>query len=323
MTVISIPAATLSAAWPLSLVFSNHGSVLAVGRTVERLVPNLIGQHLARVLNVEHPSAESDAHQLLARTGERLQLRLKSPSGAIALRGVIYPLEGGHGLLLLSFGAGIANAVRRYDLDAHDFSVIDPTLELLFVLEASSAISDEIDRLDARLEEARRTAENSARTDSLTGLPNRRVLDHTLDRLAACPVPRFGIMQLDLDRFKVVNDTLGHAAGDAVLSRVSEILAEEVRQGDLVTRIGGDEFVLVFPDCDDMGVLVAIGERIIARLEQPILFEGQECRISGSAGVALASSYANIRIDRMLADADRALYASKEGGRARVSVAHS
>ena len=124
-------------------------------------------------------------------------------------------------------------------------------------------------------------------------------------------------MHLDLDYFKDVNDTLGHAAGDAVLQNVARILVEETREADTVVRAGGDEFVLIFHRMTDRKRLARVAARLLNRLEQPVMFDGTPCRISGSIGIAVSNDYDGADIDRMQHDADRALYASKNGGRGR------
>ncbi|MEM7641078.1 MAG: GGDEF domain-containing protein [Pseudomonadota bacterium] len=326
MSLAVLTPAALDAAMPMALVFDQAvGRILHAGRVLGKVAPGLVGQTLEEAVDLLHPAGPVTPEALLAHPGRRLSVRFRGPAGdgggGTRLRGCAVPLDGGRALLDLSFGPDIARAVARHGLDAGDFSPIDPAVEILFLLEARDAVLRELARLSERLCDARDAAELKAQTDGLTGLPNRRALDHVLTRLMGGRAPRFGVMHLDLDHFKQVNDTLGHAAGDLVLERVAAILSEEVRLGDLVARIGGDEFVLVFPDCGDADLLVRIGERIIRRLEQPIPFGDDACRISGSAGVTLSSFYRELDLERMLADADRALYDSKEAGRAQVSVA--
>ncbi|WP_269465717.1 GGDEF domain-containing protein [Frigidibacter mobilis] len=125
---------------------------------------------------------------------------------------------------------------------------------------------------------------------------------------------------MDLDFFKQVNDTLGHAAGDAVLVEVARILQAETRKHDLVARVGGDEFVLLLRAMTDPAGIEALGRRIISRLEAPVPVGSGAATISGSLGVVLSVDYPEPAPDRMLADADRALYASKHGGRAAVTI---
>ena len=219
-------------------------------------------------------------------------------------------------LVNLSFGIAILDAVSRYHLAGSDFAPTDLTLEMLYLVEANMAAMNESRDLNRRLQTARIEAEAQAQTDTLTGLKNRRALDTVLSRLAARSTP-FSLVHLDLDYFKAVNDNHGHAAGDRVLVDVARILLEETREEDAVARIGGDEFVLVFPGLTDRTRLGAILKRTIRRLEEPIFHGGTACRISSSAGVVQTSQYDVIDIDRMHRDADRALYASKEAGRAR------
>jgi diguanylate cyclase (GGDEF)-like protein len=128
-------------------------------------------------------------------------------------------------------------------------------------------------------------------------------------------------MHVDLDWFKQVNDTFGHAAGDHVLVEVGRVLRAATRAVDTVVRVGGDEFVVILPGILSRGLLQRIGGRIVERLSEPIDFEGQPCRISASVGIALSSGGEPPDVERVLAEADRALYESKNAGRGRVTLA--
>ena len=124
-------------------------------------------------------------------------------------------------------------------------------------------------------------------------------------------------MHLDLDFFKAVNDTMGHAAGDHVLQQVARIMVEETRSDDTVARVGGDEFMLLLTGKLTHQVLERISARLIERLEEPIPFGAQTCKISASIGVVLSTAYDDIPdVTRLQEDADIALYASKHKGRA-------
>lgn len=157
-----------------------------------------------------------------------------------------------------------------------------------------------------------------ATTDGLTGLPNRRQLDASLDR-ACAQVTRghgsVGVLMLDVDRFKRLNDTYGHQVGDEVLQHVAKVLDAEVRAGDLVGRYGGEEFTVVMPGAHDVEVQVA-AERLRAAIE---LAQGP-VPVTVSVGASWAPAHGITR-ERLVGAADRALYEAKEAGRNRVALA--
>ena len=169
------------------------------------------------------------------------------------------------------------------------------------------------------LEAARVSIEHNALHDSLTGLPNRRYLDEMLKREAATGYRNSGSMAMlhvDLDRFKQINDTLGHAAGDAMLIHASAVLRDNCSYTDFVARIGGDEFVVLTTAADGDVSLAALAERIVRQMRQPVKYEGHECRFGVSIGIAADSSPA-IDAQRLLINADIALYRAKGRGRNR------
>ena len=154
--------------------------------------------------------------------------------------------------------------------------------------------------------------------DELTGLPNRTYLRVRLEHaLAQGDLPC--LLYLDLDRFKVVNDGLGHAAGDRLLVEVAERLRVVVRPGDLVARLGGDEFVVLAGRVDDEEQAVALGERVLAALRGPVqVAPGIEVVVSASGGLALADRHSTS--DTLLRDADTAMYGAKDSGGKRLCV---
>ncbi len=317
--VILLPEA-LARLMPMHLLLDGQGRIAGLGPTLAKIAPQtpLTGQEMAEVFALRRPSGRADIAALRRRAGERLHLSLiADPS--VTLRGLAIPLPGEGMLLNLSFGIGVAEAVRRHRLTDADFAATDLAVEMLYLDEAKSAVVDEWRQLNLRLQGAKVAAEEQALTDTLTGLRNRRALDTALQGLIARGVP-FGLMHLDLDYFKQVNDTFGHAAGDHVLGAVARILTEETRSSDTVARVGGDEFVLVLEGLTETATLSRIAERIIARLGLPLDYEGKPCRISGSIGLTVSTLYPLPVADKMLSDADTALYSSKRGGRSRVSI---
>jgi diguanylate cyclase (GGDEF)-like protein len=172
---------------------------------------------------------------------------------------------------------------------------------------------------NAELVEATARIEHTSLHDALTHLPNRRYLDRVLqERAAACTGEEDGLalLHIDLDRFKQINDTLGHAAGDAMLVHAANVLRDNVRSDDFVARIGGDEFVVVSALRNGRRDLARLARRIVEDMRKPMPYNGHDCRCGVSIGVAYQRGP---RVDdkRLLIDADIALYRAKRRGRNR------
>ena len=162
-------------------------------------------------------------------------------------------------------------------------------------------------------------ASQLATTDALTGLFNRRRMADIMERTFAAFAPQkrpCSVMLIDLDRFKQVNDTLGHAVGDALLKQVAQRLIKVIGKQDKICRLGGDEFEVVLPDVEDRGRLGDLAQRIIAVLSEPYTIEGNRCTIGASVGIAV-SPYDGETVDNVVRNADLALYAAKHSGRGR------
>lgn len=153
--------------------------------------------------------------------------------------------------------------------------------------------------------------------DPLTGLPNRsRLQEHLTTRLQALggTNAKLTLLYIDLDRFKPVNDTMGHAAGDEVLMRVAERLRQCIRADDLVARIGGDEFVMVLSRLRNHEDINQLCARLLDSLKEPFGYEQQQVFIGASIGVAIAPTHSS-QATELLRYADIALYQAKNGGR--------
>jgi diguanylate cyclase (GGDEF)-like protein len=317
--VVTLTDRALDLLMPLHLRLDVAGRIVAVGPTLRKLAPGqrLRGTNFFSAFELRRPSGVETMEGLHTHAGQRLHLSLARTTPMLPFRGIALPLSDGQGLLInLSFGIGVVEAVQNHALTDADFAPTDLAVEMLYLVEAKTAVMDELKNLNRRLQGAKAEAETRAMTDGLTGLSNRRALDLGLDALLQSG-RAFGLMHIDLDFFKAVNDTLGHAAGDHVLGEVAKALRAETRAGDVVARVGGDEFVLAFPDLIDPAALSALAHRLIARITEPVPYQDQVCRISASIGITTSTIYALPEIEQMQKDADGALYASKRAGRGR------
>jgi diguanylate cyclase (GGDEF)-like protein len=160
--------------------------------------------------------------------------------------------------------------------------------------------------------------------DPLTGLPNRALF---MDRLARAfsrrhPIEPFvGVLFIDLDRFKLINDSLGHQAGDRLLIATTQRLQGCVRPEDTLARLGGDEFAVLVEALPGVADATAVAQRIEAELRAPFDLDGREVFVSASVGIALADARRG-RPDDLLRDADLAMYQAKKNGKARFDVFH-
>jgi diguanylate cyclase (GGDEF)-like protein len=208
---------------------------------------------------------------------------------------------------------GVIGALNLYRT-AHEFD--DEDLELVKLFANHVAIALENATINERLISA-------ALTDPLTGLPNRRLfadrVEHALERRerSGC---HMAVLFLDLDRFKLVNDGLGHAAGDAVLQAVGERLRSVLRAGDTVARLGGDEFGILLEYVRGQSEANATAHRVLASLADPLDIDGRSVSVRASIGLAVDRDDELLNADELLRDADTAMYRAKANGRGVVAV---
>ena len=307
---------------PMHMMIDSRGVVQHAGPTIQKVFANrkVVGRNVFGLLELRRPRNIKRIEDVAKIDVKRVQLRTRDAFNTPLTGAVTLMPDLDYVLLNLSFGYSIAEAVARYELTGSDFAPTDLAVEMLYLVEAKSAAMDIASQLAHRLQDEKEVAQSQALTDGLTGLANRRALELRLERQLSRKIP-FSLMHMDLDFFKSVNDTYGHAAGDAVLEAVAEILRDETRRDDLVARVGGDEFVIVLDDQVVPAVLEKIAARLIKRIEAPIVFQGSECKISASIGIVSSISYASPDLAAKADDADKALYASKHAGRAAYTIA--
>lgn len=295
---------------------------------VEQLAP-YYGTDTVAVLEIDRPAGS---------------IRVRARAGGTApLRTTVDALNGSVGLGLsvgdlVEVAASDAVGVGHPDFDGtlamvcgvHDdervatVAVVRRQHDRPFTLTDRSLLSDVSTIVGAvvQLQQVRRRLEQAASTDALTGLANRA---HLTARAAEALASghEVAVILLDLDEFKLVNDSLGHRTGDELLRTVAHRLAAVARPSDIVSRLGGDEFAALIVDVDELGA-VKIAERLLSAVNEPVTIAGARVVLAASAGVALLSQYTDhpepVTLSTLLEGADLALYRSKGNGRGRVSV---
>jgi len=318
---VSIELDVLNRFMPMAILLDSDWRVQRIGPTLQKLGVGLdnSGKYLLDIFDVTQPRRFLQAELTLRQTGGKIKGYFKDIANA-KMKGFVQKLSGGQGFLVdFSLGAGLAKAVQENGLMARDFSHSDASLDLLYLVEVQQALLAEARRATFKMSVDRRSALSKADSDPLTGLSNRRGLDAFVQRIMGRKtfVP-FALIMIDLDFFKAVNDTHGHAAGDAVLREVAQRLLNLTRRGDLVARSGGDEFNIILPNFTGASAAKGLSERIIDELQKPVLFNGKSCQIGASIGMTIVSK--KIDFHKTEQAVDRALYTSKQSGRGTVTI---
>ncbi len=211
----------------------------------------------------------------------------------------------------------VSTAIKRRELaqfERENHELLEQQVKLRTV-----ELEDEIKQREKMEQQLKYAASH----DSLTGLPNRAVFLDLLNHAIACnkrrPELQFAVLFLDLDRFKVVNDSLGHHAGDILLKEIGKGLSNVIRNKDIVARLGGDEFVILIEDLEQQQEAYDVAQRITDFLSNPFTIENQPVFIGTSIGVL----FNDVRYDNavvMLRDADTAMYHAKDMGKGRYEV---
>ncbi|MBD2227336.1 MULTISPECIES: bifunctional diguanylate cyclase/phosphodiesterase [Calothrix] len=182
----------------------------------------------------------------------------------------------------------------------------------------------EVNRDITQRKQAELQLRQNAFYDGLTGLPNRALfiehLKHSLQQAKRQPDYLFAVLFLDLDRFKVINDSLGHLKGDQFLITIAQILQGCIRSTDIAARLGGDEFTILLEGIQDIADAINVAERIQQKLRKPLKVDSQQVFTSASIGIALSSTLNYERPEQLLRDADTAMYQAKSLGKSRYAL---
>ncbi len=201
--------------------------------------------------------------------------------------------------------------------------VKERTLQLKSANNQLAATNQQLKQEIVERQKAQKQLIRDALYDGLTGLANRTLLmeriDFTIQRAKRHPNYLFALLFIDLDRFKIINDSLGHLVGDKLLIAIATLLQEDLRDVDTVARLGGDEFVILLDDIHDLKDATKVGDRLQEKLKTPFILDDQTVITSASIGITLSSTgYQNS--SQILRDADIAMYRAKEKGKARYEV---
>jgi diguanylate cyclase (GGDEF)-like protein len=221
-------------------------------------------------------------------------------------------------VIFLTGRTSTSEIVEGLKMGAHDY-LRKPFEPPELIARVSAAIR--VARLQQELNKQNIELDLLSRTDQLTGLPNRRSGEESLEA-AFENSQRYGwpitILMIDVDHFKLVNDHHGHAGGDAVLKEVARRMSSVLRTGDVAARWGGEEFLIVLPNTDLQGGAL-LAERLLDVMREKTIDVGVErCTVTVSVGVA---SDSNMSVDKLVQAADGALYLAKQSGRDRLEVA--
>ena len=193
--------------------------------------------------------------------------------------------------------------------------ILDAAGNVVQIQTTSRDVSDRI--------QAQNQLKHDAFYDQLTQLPNRALLNERLElaiqRAQRLESFQFAVLVLDLDRFKVINDSLGHLAGDRLLIAVAQQLQFVLRSTDIAARLGGDEFVILLEGIEDEQTHIHIAERIFAALSSPLMVENREIYVTASIGIVLSDARYTTAAD-LIRDADIAMYRAKQSGKARFAI---
>lgn len=314
----SIQMSSLDALMPLHLQLREPGIVTHMAPTLRKMIDSnrLLHNSIFDHWEFRRPLGISNWTDLIQ--CETVPLTMRSDLlPDYSARGILVPMSDNALYILdISLGVGVCGAISKKSLKIKDFSPADPTAEMVYMIEAQAVLLAEANNLIQRLAGKKVRLEEQAFTDSLTGLKNRRALIRFLNR-AVSRLNRVDVwlLQLDLDNFKYVNDTYGHAAGDHVLKEVAGMVQAQTRQKDIVARMGGDEFLVAMTGIASPEVLRDVALRIIERLSKPIIFDNDVLRVGVSIGGTKIPVQAEGSVEQAINRADAALYRSKEAGR--------
>ncbi|MEL6840024.1 MAG: EAL domain-containing protein [Pseudomonadota bacterium] len=308
---------------PFHILVDADGVIRSAGPALLKMVggEGLVDQSLFDAVRIVKPR-RFDGHTILPdMLGKRLTVQFNALGDAVSSRafGTAFHVQMDgvpHVFFALTPSVNARSFIETHGLKISDFGPTDGSADLVPLLAMQEDMLADSQKKSERLMAARDAAERLANHDPLTQLPNRRALMEGLQ--AALEQGPVAAIHLDLDKFKEINDTFGHAAGDAALKHAAGALKGAVGEDALCARLGGDEFVGVLAGAMSHEALNAIVDDLFTRLSEACMHDGVSLRIGASIGLAAATPADAIGADTILHHADLALLEAKRAGRGNV-----
>lgn len=308
---------------PFHILVDRCGIVRSAGPAMLKLLgaKSLIDRPVFDVLHFVKPHHLDPAQNLQDGLGKRLSVDFRRIDESLVSKafGMAFAIDHAgapHVFIALTPSVNARAFVEEHGLKISDFGPADGSADLLPLLAMQEDMLEDSKKRSSRLAAARDAAERLANHDALTELPNRRALMDRLNKtLARCDL---SLLHLDLDRFKEINDSFGHAAGDAALKHTADSLRDVLGHETLCARLGGDEFVGLVEGAKSEEELDALARKLITRISETFRFEGDTLKIGASVGITTATHSNQLSADVILHHADTALYQAKREGRGGV-----
>ena len=308
-----LAAELLDKVFPFHLVLDPELTVRQLGSSLRKLCPGAeVGSPFGAVGRVVTPRGVTDYATMRDRPGALFLL--ETTSGHLRLRGQVLH-DPAADVLVFVGSPWITDlaSIGELGLTLEDFAVSDNVVDYLLLLQSQATALTQARDLADRLQESGAELQHQATHDALTGLPNRRLLADRFGqalRLDARAGTSTGLLLIDLDRFKEVNDTFGHHVGDELLQKVGPRMVGELRNIDTVARLGGDEFAVLLPNVGGVAEAERVADRLQAALEAPFHVHGIDLNVEASAGIVISGQHGSDVIT-LMQRADIAMYAAK------------
>lgn len=318
---ISIKRDTLNALFPMHVILDQDGTIRDVGPTLEKILRRDVrGHKLFDVFDIKKPRSINDIKGLRAACGRKIVMSATLEQGEMVdFRSLATAIghDGEELLIDFTFSADFVDLVQSLDLSSTDFKPNDFSLDMVYTIETQRTLVEDSNKLTMALEESRKEAEDAANIDVLTGIANRRSLYQALaTKLGddSDAIEGF-LLHIDLDKFKSINDSFGHAAGDHVLQHTAAVLKGLAESGEIAARIGGDEFAMVVSGERSRAETLSLANKIQVKVMAPIEFEDHVFRVGVSIGIVSLRDRKISAPDKLFTCSDIALYEAKRSNR--------